>query len=167
MKKWMGWLVLALEAAIPAELLHILLIAAGVILFALLLLALLRGAGKLTPVQKGIQVCYLAAAALVVWFLAVNTRQTCSYYYFVSPLMLLALLSRLAGALRGRGDSKGPMIIMLLAFVGIRQVYLFVVTRFVANTPFLVGFGYPVGWTTCCIIEVTYFFLRWRKPARK
>lgn len=72
----------------------------------------------------------------------------------------------LAGALRGRGDSRGPMIIMLLSFVGIRQIYLFVVTRFVANTPFLVGFGYPVGWTTCCIIEVAYFFLRVRKPAR-
>lgn len=72
----------------------------------------------------------------------------------------------LAGALRGRGDSKGPMIIMLVAFVGIRQVYLFLVTRFIANTPFLVGFGYPVGWTTCCIIEVAYFFLRWRKPRR-
>ena len=72
----------------------------------------------------------------------------------------------LAGALRGRGDSKGPMIIMLLAFVGIRQVYLYVVTHFVANTPFLVGFGYPVGWTTCCGIELTYFFLRWRKPKK-
>ena len=73
----------------------------------------------------------------------------------------------LAGALRGQGDSKGPMIIMLLAFVGIRQVYLFLVTHFIANTPFLVGFGYPVGWTSCCIIELTYFFLRRRKPARK
>ena len=73
----------------------------------------------------------------------------------------------LAGALRGRGDSRGPMIIMLLSFVGIRQIYLFAVTRFVANTPLLVGFGYPVGWTTCCIIEVTYFFLRWRRPARQ
>ena len=73
----------------------------------------------------------------------------------------------LAGALRGRGDSRGPMIIMLLSFVGIRQIYLFVVTRFVANTPLLVGFGYPVGWTACCIIEVAYFFLRWRRPARR
>ena len=65
----------------------------------------------------------------------------------------------LAGALRGRGDAKGPMIIMLLAFVGIRQIYLLIVTRFVANTPFLVGFGYPVGWTSCCIIELSYYFL--------
>lgn len=71
----------------------------------------------------------------------------------------------LAGALRGRGDSRGPMFIMLGTFVAIRQVYLFVVTRFVANTPLLVGFGYPVGWMCCCAIEVTYFFLKWGRKA--
>ncbi len=72
----------------------------------------------------------------------------------------------LAGALRGRGDSKGPMCIMLFSFVAVRQVYLFVLTRFIANTPFWVGFGYPVGWMTCCAIEVTYYLRRWkRKPA--
>ena len=71
----------------------------------------------------------------------------------------------LAGALRGRDDARGPMIIMLLCFVGIRQLYLYVVTHFIANTPLLVGLGYPVGWTTCCIVEVTYFFLRWGKAS--
>lgn len=69
----------------------------------------------------------------------------------------------LAGALRGRGDSKGPMVIMIACFVVIRQIYLFVVTHYVANTALLVGFGYPVGWTTCCITEVTYYLLKWRK----
>ncbi|MDO5546119.1 MAG: MATE family efflux transporter [Eubacteriales bacterium] len=73
----------------------------------------------------------------------------------------------LAGALRGMGDSKGPMVIMLLSFVGIRQIYLFVVTRFIANTPFLVGFGYPVGWTTCCVIELSYYFLCCRKRKKE
>lgn len=67
----------------------------------------------------------------------------------------------LAGALRGRGDSKGPMIIMLSTFVGLRQVYLYVVTHFVANTPVLVGFGYPVGWMSCCVVEVVYYLVRW------
>lgn len=67
----------------------------------------------------------------------------------------------LAGALRGRGDSSGPMIIMLMNFVAVRQVYLFVMTRFISNTERLVGFSYPVGWTACCIVEVTYFYLRW------
>ena len=66
----------------------------------------------------------------------------------------------LAGALRGQGDSRGPMIIMLLAFVAIRQVYLFVVTCFIANTPFLVGFGYPLGWMTCCLLEVSYYIVK-------
>ena len=75
----------------------------------------------------------------------------------------------LAGALRGRGDSTAPMAIMLLTFVGLRQIYLFVVTHYVANTPWLVGFGYPVGWMACCVIEVAYYFLKWgrRKPKRQ
>lgn len=73
----------------------------------------------------------------------------------------------LAGALRGRGDSTAPMLIMLFSFVALRQTYLFVVTRYVANSPALVGFGYPVGWVSCCIIEVAYYFFRWGKRNRK
>ena len=73
----------------------------------------------------------------------------------------------LAGALRGRGDSRGPMVIMLLTFVAIRQVYLFTVTRYVANTPTLVGLGYPVGWTCCFIMELAYFFIRWGRGGKK
>ena len=69
----------------------------------------------------------------------------------------------LAGALRGMGDSRGPMVIMLIGFVVIRQIYLFVMTRYVANTPAVVGLGYPVGWASCCVIEVCYFFLRRKK----
>lgn len=67
----------------------------------------------------------------------------------------------LAGALRGRGDSTGPMVIMLTCFVALRQVYLFLVTHFVANVPQLVGLGYPVGWMTCSIVEIAYYFIRW------
>ena len=69
----------------------------------------------------------------------------------------------LAGALRGRGDSAGPMIIMLSCFVGARQIYLYLITRLVANTPRLVGLGYPVGWTLCCIVELSYYSLRRRQ----
>ena len=62
----------------------------------------------------------------------------------------------LAGSLRGRGDARGPMIIMLTSFVAIRQCYLYLVTHFVANTPRLVGFGYPVGWFSCCVLLSLY-----------
>lgn len=72
-----------------------------------------------------------------------------------------------AGALRGRGDSRGPMIVMLSNFVVVRQIYLYVVTHFFANTPFLVGISYPVGWTCCCISILTYYFLRWGRHPEK
>jgi Na+-driven multidrug efflux pump len=65
----------------------------------------------------------------------------------------------LAGALRGRGDSRGPMIIMLATFVALRQCYLYWVTHYVANTPQLVGFGYPVGWMACCVVELAYAYI--------
>lgn len=74
----------------------------------------------------------------------------------------------LAGALRGRGDSKAPMIIMLLTFVGVRQCYLYVLTHYIVNAAKWVGFGYPVGWMTCCVVEVSYYFIRWgRKKTQR
>ncbi len=73
----------------------------------------------------------------------------------------------LAGALRGRGDAYGPMVIMLLNFVGVRQIYLFAATRLIANTPSIVGFGYPVGWTACCIVELIYFYFRWARAGKR
>ena len=63
----------------------------------------------------------------------------------------------LAGSLRGYGDSRAPMVIMLTGFVLIRQIYLFVMTRFILNTPAAVGFSYPVGWMVTCLIEVVYY----------
>ena len=69
----------------------------------------------------------------------------------------------LAGALRGRGDSKGPMAIMLVTFVGIRQLYLFAVTRLGGNTPMMVGLSYPVGWTACLVTELLYYHVKYRK----
>lgn len=72
----------------------------------------------------------------------------------------------LAGCLRGRGDSVGPMAIMLIGFVAVRQTYLFFITRFVMNTARIVGFGYPVGWMATCVIEVLYFMKRWNRKER-
>ena len=71
----------------------------------------------------------------------------------------------LAGALRGRGDSRGPMICMIACFVVLRQIYLFTATRLVANTEVVVGLGYPVGWVACCISELTYYYVRYLKPS--
>ena len=72
----------------------------------------------------------------------------------------------LAGALRGRGDSRAPMFAMIGCFVVIRQIYLFTATHFFVNTEQVVGFGYPVGWTACCIVELTYYYFRYVRRHR-
>ena len=88
-------------------------------------------------------------------------RSNCAF------LLLNCVNHVLAGALRGRGDSRGPMIIMLSCFVALRQTYLFLVTRYVADTPRLVGLGYPVGWTSCCVVMLLYFIIRRRLRLRR
>ena len=84
-------------------------------------------------------------------FLRMNT-------YF---LMFNAVNHVLAGALRGMGESKVPMYCMLTCFVLIRQLYLFIGSR-IAYNPYVVGFGYPVGWMTCCVLELSYYLTRIR-----
>ena len=69
----------------------------------------------------------------------------------------------LAGAMRGRGDSKGPMLIMIICFVAVRQIYLFIITRLLPGEPTLIGLGYPVGWVSCCITEIIYFRIKYFK----
>lgn len=68
-----------------------------------------------------------------------------------------------SGALRGAGDSKTPMFIMLFSYVLFRQLYLFVITRFI-NTPVVVGFGYPLGWMMCSLLTAWFYFSgKWEK----
>lgn len=71
-----------------------------------------------------------------------------------------------SGTLRGAGDSRTPMIIMLLSYVAFRQVYLFIVKQ-VCYVPGLVGFGYPAGWMVCALLTTLYYwFSGWDKKIR-
>ena len=56
-----------------------------------------------------------------------------------------------AGALRGVGDSRTPMLIMLFSFVLFRQIYLFIISG-LTNTVHFVAIGYPIGWMVCCAL---------------
>ena len=53
-----------------------------------------------------------------------------------------------AGALRGVGDSRTPMLIMLSSFVVFRQIYLFIISK-VTSSIYFVAIGYPLGWMVC------------------
>ena len=68
-----------------------------------------------------------------------------------------------AGAMRGAGDSRTPMLIMLFSFVLFRQIYLYIATS-ICNTAAVVGFGYPIGWIVASIlVELYYMSGKWEK----
>lgn len=52
------------------------------------------------------------------------------------------------GALRGIGNAKAPMIIMLSSFVVFRQIYLFI-TKLLGAGFVAVALAYPMGWIVC------------------
>ena len=83
----------------------------------------------------------------------------------ITPFYVLCCVNQiLAGSLRGAGDSRAPMFIMLGSFVLFRQIYLFVVTHFVSNTIVPVALGYPAGWLVCSTVTYLYFrFAHWEK----
>lgn len=55
------------------------------------------------------------------------------------------------GALRGVGNAKAPMFIMLSSFVVFRQIYLYVTK--LLNVGFVgVALAYPMGWIVCSIL---------------
>ena len=69
----------------------------------------------------------------------------------------LSTLSHLySGALRGAGNSRAPMIIMLSTFVVSRQIYLFVMSR-IYNHVVPIALSFPFGWVLCSIATAIYY----------
>ena len=70
----------------------------------------------------------------------------------LTPFYVLFAFNQVyACALRGRGNSVAPMIIMLSCFVGFRQIYLFIMSR-VCNEIIPIAMAYPAGWLLCSIL---------------
>ena len=85
-------------------------------------------------------------------------RYATMFLYAITPCMLVCSVNQIfSGALRGAGNTRAPMIIMLSTFVAFRQVYLFVVSNFISNDPLPVGMGYPAGWFACALVTILYY----------
>lgn len=82
---------------------------------------------------------------------AVLMLQWMTPFYFVS-----CFTNIYSGALRGAGNSKAPMIIMLSSYVAFRQVYLFIMSR-VWNEVVPIVLSYPAGWIVCAVILTIYY----------
>ncbi len=77
--------------------------------------------------------------------------------WWLTPFYLLTCFNQIyAGALRGAGNARAPMIIMLCTFVGFRQLYLFVMSQ-IWNEIIPIAMAYPVGWFLCSAITALYY----------
>ncbi len=77
---------------------------------------------------------------------------------FISPFYVLCCFNQVyAGGLRGAGNSRAPMIIMLTSFVAYRQIYLFVVANFISNTVVPIAMAYPTGWMLASLLTWLYY----------
>ena len=86
----------------------------------------------------------------------------------LSPFYLLCCFNQVySNALRGIGRSKEPMYVMLFSFVLARQIYLFVVSRFISNTIIPIALGYPFGWILCSTIITITYFISFRKEEKR
>lgn len=139
------------------------------------------GSGDIARAKKGtyvglaISIFITITGAVLLWLFASDmvrlfTQDTSVIQYGVLFMRLNMIFitaccfnQLLAGALRGVGDARTPMFIMLLSFVLFRQIYLFIATRIV-NSPLVVGFGYPAGWLLCSSLLIIYYrFSKWDK----
>lgn len=76
---------------------------------------------------------------------------------WLSPFYVLCCFNQIyASALRGAGNSKASMVIMLLSFVAFRQLYLFAMSKLCYQV-IPIALGYPAGWLVCSLLTTIYY----------
>ena len=76
---------------------------------------------------------------------------------WMTPFYVLCCFNQIySGALRGAGNTRAPMIIMLASFVLFRQVYLFGMSQ-ICNEIIPIAMSYPAGWFLCSTLSTIYF----------
>ena len=99
------------------------------------------------------------APGIVAFF---NSKEAVVHYgsmllRWLSPFYLLCCFNQIySGALRGAGNSRAPMVIMLASFVAFRQVYLFIMSG-LCNEILPIAMSYPAGWLLCSILTAVYY----------
>ena len=90
------------------------------------------------------------------------------FLYLLSPFYILCCVNQVySNVLRGAGDTRTPMIVMLGSFVVFRQIYLFAMSH-IFDSIIPIALGYPAGWLVCSVlIYACYRKFRWDKGMRK
>ena len=132
------------------------------------------GAGKIERTRKGVRQALIMSAAITAVLSIVmvilrhplvsifSSEQAVLDYggrfiAIVSPFYVLSCFNQIyAGALRGIGRAKTPMIIMLSSFVLFRQIYLYVAAK-LGGGFIAVSLAYPMGWLVCSVLMSIFY----------
>lgn len=132
------------------------------------------GAGQTQRAKKGGRIALLlslAGSAIIMIPLFIFAPQAVSFFnsspeivsiaikvvYWITPMYLICCYNQIsASTLRGAGNSKVPMIIILTSFVGVRQIYLYVMANFISNTLIPITYAMPVGWIAASVLLFLY-----------
>ena len=139
------------------------------------------GAGNLKRVKEGVRTTLALAemitvALLIFLFIFASNlvhlfskdqaviSQGTRLLRLLSPFYVACVVNQIfAGILRGAGDARAPMFIMLASFVLFRQLYLAIVSR-LSSSLIPIALGYPAGWVACSIGMFVYYKAgRWKK----
>ena len=82
----------------------------------------------------------------------------------ISPFYLAFAINQVySGVLRGAGDTKAAMFIMLGSFVLFRQIYLYIVYSLGLGIT-AIAYSYPAGWVMCSLCMLIYYHSgAWRR----
>ena len=81
------------------------------------------------------------------------------FAYVTVPYFMLGLLDVSTGALRGYGQSLGPMIVSVLGICGIRVLWVLTVFPIPAfHSPQWLYLSYPISWAITLVIQTALFF---------
>ncbi len=141
------------------------------------------GAGNVARARRGVRLALLSALAitlpltLLVMLLAPHLAGIFNpspdvvavatlLLTYLTPFYLCTCFNQvLAAGLRGAGNSTAPMVVMLSALVGFRQIYLFVVSNYISNDLLPIAMGYPAGWVVCMLTMCVYYLAYRFHPA--
>ncbi|MBQ2718834.1 MAG: MATE family efflux transporter [Clostridia bacterium] len=145
------------------------------------------GAGNVRRARRGVLIACLSALAVTLPAILILmlfapalagifhsdpeiVRYASLLLHYLTPFYIFTCLNQtFASGLRGAGNSTAPMLIMLLSFVGFRQLYLFIVSSYISNDLLPIAFSYPAGWAVCCLsLSLYYAFYKFKaEPTAK
>lgn len=88
-------------------------------------------------------------------------------HWTILSIIYYSFGNNLTGAMLATGDSKGPTIIKLIFYVGLRLAFLYVMFNYISASPIVVALAFPVSWGLGTITLYIYYATHWKRKFEK